>query len=97
MLRLVNDVLDLSKIDAGKPEDRDFDLHRLLENLEVNMRLQIQQKHGDKVKLDFEVSKDVPQNVYGDSTRCWQIVYNLISNACKFTEQGFIKLYWLVR
>jgi signal transduction histidine kinase len=52
------------------------------------MRLQIQQKHGDKVKLDFEVSKDVPQNVYGDST-VLQIVYNLISNACKFTEQGF--------
>jgi signal transduction histidine kinase len=94
MLRLVNDVLDLSKIDAGKLdlEGRDFDLHRLLENLEVNMRLQIEQKHGDKVKLDFEVSKDVPQNVYGDSTRVLQIVYNLISNSCKFTEQGFIKL-----
>jgi signal transduction histidine kinase len=42
--------------------------------------------------MDFEVSKDVPQNVYGDSTRVLQIVYNLISNACKFTEQGFIKL-----
>jgi CheY-like chemotaxis protein len=60
--------------------------------LEVNMRLQIQQKHGDKVKLDFEVSKDVPQNVIGDSTRVLQIVYNLISNASKFTEKGFIKL-----
>jgi signal transduction histidine kinase/CheY-like chemotaxis protein len=94
MLRLVNDVLDLSKIDAGKLEleDRDFDLHRLLESLEVNMTLQIEQKHGDKVKLDFEVSKDVPQNVYGDSTRVLQIVYNLISNSSKFTEQGFIKL-----
>jgi signal transduction histidine kinase/ActR/RegA family two-component response regulator len=94
MLRLVNDVLDLSKINAGKLqlEDRDFDLHRLLGNLEVNMRLQVQQNHGDKVKLDFEVSEDVPQNVYGDSTRVLQIVYNLISNACKFTEKGFIKL-----
>jgi CheY-like chemotaxis protein/two-component sensor histidine kinase len=40
----------------------------------------------------FEVSKDVPQNVYGDSTRVLQIVYNLISNSCKFTEQGSIKL-----
>jgi hypothetical protein len=48
MLRLVNDVPTPSKINAGKLqlEDRDFDLHRLLENLEVNMRLQIQQKHG---------------------------------------------------
>jgi signal transduction histidine kinase/CheY-like chemotaxis protein len=94
MLRLVNDVLDISKIDAGKLEleDREFDLHRLLENLEVNMRLQIEQKHEGKVKMVFEVSKDVPQNVYGDSTRVLQIVYNLISNSCKFTEQGSIKL-----
>jgi signal transduction histidine kinase/ActR/RegA family two-component response regulator len=94
MLRLVNDVLDISKIDAGKLEleDRDFDLHRLLESLEVNMRVQIKQKHGDKVKLDFEVSKDVPQNVYGDSTRVLQIIYNLISNSRKFTEHGSIKL-----
>jgi signal transduction histidine kinase/CheY-like chemotaxis protein len=94
MLRLVNDILDLSKINTGKLEleDKDFDLHRLLKNLELNMRIQIQQKHGDKVKLDFEVSKDVPQNIYGDSTRVLQIVYNLLSNSCKFTEQGRIKL-----
>jgi signal transduction histidine kinase/ActR/RegA family two-component response regulator len=94
MLRLVNDVLDISKINAGKLEfeDRDFDLHRLLASLKVNTQLQIQQKHGDKVKLDFEVSKDVPQNVFGDSTRMLQIVYNLISNSCKFTDQGFIAL-----
>jgi signal transduction histidine kinase/ActR/RegA family two-component response regulator len=94
MLRLVNDVLDISKINAGKLEleDRDFDLHRLLANLEASTQLQIQQKHGDKIKLDFEVSRDVPQNVYGDSTRVLQIVYNLISNSCKFTDQGFIKL-----
>jgi signal transduction histidine kinase len=73
MLRLVNDVLDLSKIDAEVTTRRsDFDLHRLLENLEVNMRLQIQQQHGDKVKMDFEIAKDVPQNVYGDSM-CYRL------------------------
>jgi signal transduction histidine kinase len=85
MLRLVNDVRPIQdRCRQLELEDRDFDLHRLLRTW--NMRLQIQQKHGDKVKLDFEVSKDVPQNVCGDSTACAQIVYNLISNACKFTR-----------
>jgi hypothetical protein len=69
MLRLVNDVRPIQdRCRQLELEDRDFDLHRLLRTW--NMRLQIQQKHGDKVKLDFEVSKDVPQNVYWRQHAC---------------------------
>jgi signal transduction histidine kinase len=74
MLRLVNDIFDLSKTKTQviTLQDLAVDLHRLLQNLEVN------KKHGDKV--DF--SKDVPRNIYGDSnTRVQKIVYNLLSLA----------------
>jgi len=94
MLRLVNDVLDLSKIDAGKLEleEKDFDLLRLLDNLRNTMKMQVAQKHGDKVALRFNISPNVPAIVHGDSVRLLQIVYNLISNSNKFTNEGEIGL-----
>jgi signal transduction histidine kinase len=83
MLRLCNDVLDISKIDAGKLqlEARDFDLHRMLSNLEHSVENQIAIKHGDRVKFHMMVTKDVPQRIRADEVRILQIVYNLLSNA----------------
>ena len=94
MLRLVNDVLDLSKIDAGKLEleEKDFDLLRLLDNLKNTMKMQVAQKHGEKVRLRFDVGPSVPAVVHGDSVRLLQIIYNLISNSNKFTNEGEIGL-----
>lgn len=94
MLRLVNDVLDLSKIDAGKLEleEKDFDLLRLLDNLKNTMKMQVSQKHGEKVSLRFDVAPCVPAVVHGDSVRLLQIIYNLISNSNKFTNEGEIGL-----
>jgi two-component system, sensor histidine kinase and response regulator len=94
MLRLCNDVLDISKIDAGKLqlEARDFDLHRMLSNLEHSVENQIAIKHGDRVKFHMMVTKDVPQRIRADEVRILQIVYNLLSNAIKFTASGEINL-----
>lgn len=94
MLRLVNDVLDLSKLDSGKLEleSREFDLHSMLKRLGDNMKRQVDRKHKGAVKLSFELAKDVPRVICGDSTRILQIVYNLLSNSIKFTSQGNIDL-----
>lgn len=94
MLRLVNDVLDLSKIDSGKLtfEERNFNFWRLLRNLETCIRRQIASRHGGAVYLDFQVDEDtVPRVLYGDSTRMLQIAYNLISNSVNFTSSGTIR------
>ena len=113
MLRLVNDVLDLSKIDAGKLEleERYFDFHRLLEKLDSNMRLQIahqrkqrqlqgaaRQYSNDGITLSPEttlisrIAPDVPRVIFADSIRILQIIYNLLSNASKYTSHGHIEL-----
>ena len=94
MLRLVNDVLDLSKLDTGKLELEvcPFNLRSLLQKLEATMRLQVEQEHGNEVQFDFCIDSNVPTVIYGDSTRFLQIVYNLISNANKFTATGTIQL-----
>ena len=94
MLRIVNDVLDLSKIDAGKLqlEDKVFDLHRMIGNLSHTIVSQVQTNHKDKVKFDISIGSDVPQMVSSDPVRLLQIVYNLISNSLKFTQEGHIDL-----
>ena len=94
MLRLVNDVLDLSKLDSGKLEleSRKFDLHRLLRRLGENMSRQVDRKHRGAIQMCFDMTHDVPRVIIGDSCRILQIVYNLLSNSCKFTSTGKIEL-----
>lgn len=89
LLSLLNDVLDMSKIEAGKVqlECLDFDLHETLATAAEPFR-PIAEAKG----VAFEV--DLPVNgIYrGDPTRLRQIIYNLLSNAVKFTTAGTIKL-----
>ena len=92
MLRLVNDVLDLSKIDAGKLqlETKVFDLHRMMSNLAHTVGTQVATKHQDNVKFKINIGTGVPRMVSSDPVRLLQIVYNLISNSLKFTHEGSI-------
>ncbi len=92
LISLVNDVLDLSKIDAGKVElERiEFDLHRHLSDVLSMVSERLASKQLD---CCLELSPDVPAMVYGDPTRLSQILLNLLSNAIKFTEKGQVTVH----
>ncbi|MCP4344317.1 MAG: response regulator [Desulfobacterales bacterium] len=88
LLGIINDILDLSKIEAGKItlEDTDFDLHRLLDSIISAYSVQAE-KRGLFLYL---ARADVPRYIRGDHVRLRQILVNLIGNAAKFTETGGI-------
>ena len=91
LLILLNDILDLSKIEAKrlKINRADFNLVEILDN--INNLIKIK---ADEKGLLFEIvyEKDDSINLYGDSLRLSQILMNLISNAVKFTNSGYIKV-----
>jgi signal transduction histidine kinase/ActR/RegA family two-component response regulator len=93
-----NDVLDISKLESGKLEleERDFGLREMLQNVANSTQTQMEQKHGG-VDFRFFMAQDVPETVRGDSVRILQIVYNLLSNATKFTERGYIEFTVSIR
>ncbi len=89
LLSLINDILDLSKIEAGK-QDLQYSVTSL-EHVMKEMSTIFEQKAADKgIKLVVEC--DVKNKIIFDETRLRQIFINLISNALKFTEKGFVKL-----
>lgn len=91
LLDLINDVLDFSRIEAGKfdLEREDIDLWETLDRVRRAMRGQAESKG-----LPFEliVAEDVPQFLYADAARLRQILINLSGNAIKFTESGRVRL-----
>ena len=87
LLALINQVLDLSKIEAGHMtlEVVDFDLFDLLDDLETMFAL----KAGEQnLQLEFEHSDDIPRYLRADAVKLRQVLINLIGNALKFTEVG---------
>jgi PAS domain S-box-containing protein len=87
LLRLLNDILDYSKIDAGKLE---LDRHPfVLEQLMEELAIVLDGNQGDKtVELIFDLDEHLPVRVLGDQLRLQQVLINLASNALKFTETG---------
>ncbi|MEY3869114.1 MAG: hypothetical protein RLZZ338_3005 [Cyanobacteriota bacterium] len=91
LLTLINNILDLSKIDAGKTtfNPKDFDLHRVLDDLEDMFDI-LARKAG--LELIFERSESIPCYICTDEIKLRQVLINLLSNAIKFTQNGFILL-----
>lgn len=89
LLQLINEVLDLSKIEAGRLElaEKPFDLYELLNEIMVQNQVLARNK-----SLVFELSIDerLPHTLLGDRGRIKQIIINLVSNAIKFTDKGLI-------
>jgi len=92
LLSLINDILDYSKIEAGKL-DLDFSDFRIREHLEEMNRFLSVKTSEKKVGLMLAVSEDVPDVVSGDLGRLRQIIMNLVGNAIKFTEKGKISIH----
>lgn len=91
LLNLINDVLDLSKIEAGRItfQPQNFDLYRLLETLEEMFRLRAVE---NGLTLRVECSSAVPQYVQTDQGKLRQVLQNLLGNAIKFTQAGHVVL-----
>jgi len=91
LLTLINDILDLSKIEAGKleiqPEAVLF--HRLLQEIEQIFSLKIQQKG---LQFILECETDLPEQLFLDEARLRQVLFNLLGNAVKFTDTGTVHL-----
>jgi signal transduction histidine kinase/ABC-type amino acid transport substrate-binding protein/ActR/RegA family two-component response regulator len=91
LLMLINDILDLSKIEAGKfeIEQRPVNIRNLVQDVAGMMRIRAQQR-GIALLLRF--AEDLPQTLSGDEHRLRQLLVNLVGNAVKFTEQGSVQV-----
>ncbi|AHW61229.1 histidine kinase [Draconibacterium orientale] len=91
LLSIINDILDLSKIEAGKTE---LNYHAVKLQSLLNEVAQIFKHKADEKQIEFiiEVQEAVPSAIIIDDVRLRQILINLVGNAIKFTESGFVKL-----
>lgn len=87
LLTLINNVLDFSKVEAGKMSlnEINFDLYQLLDDLEDMFGLKAESK---RLQLLFELEDDVPRYIRTDQLKLRQVLVNLLNNALKFTEEG---------
>lgn len=87
LLNIINDILDISKIEAGKItlEEIDFNLHESVDGVYQTLHLKAEEKN---IKLAYAIGNEVPKWLKGDPTRLMQVLINLTGNALKFTPEG---------
>lgn len=91
LLALLNDILDYSRIDAGKLELESVPFH-LTRTLDQVVRLLKPAAAGKNLEISLDVSPDVPETLLGDPTRLRQVMLNLVGNAIKFTPAGWVRI-----
>ncbi len=91
LLTIINDILDLSKIEAGmmRIENAPFNIRGLLFSVETLFREKMAEK---KLSLQVQIGQEIPDMLSGDAVRLSQILVNLVGNALKFTDRGHIQL-----
>ena len=92
LLEIINDILDLSKIESGKYEiiNAEYDFGSVIYDVVSLIKMRIGEKN---VELKYETAEDVPSVLFGDAIRIKQILINIMGNAVKFTNEGYIKLH----
>lgn len=91
LLSVINDILDISQIETGKMvlKTREFDLHALLNDCRILFQHQASARN---LHMEVCIPASVPRWLVGDDLKLRQILFNLLSNACKYTDTGFISL-----
>ena len=91
LLRIINDILDFSKIESGKLEltEDQYEPTSMLSDLGMIFLNRIGAKD---VELLFDIDSELPSRLYGDELRIRQVIINIVNNAIKFTEKGYVKL-----
>ena len=91
LLNIVNDILDFSKMESGKMElvEDEYEPMGMLDDLSMIFLTRI----GDKdMEILYDIDEKIPRKLYGDGLRIRQIIINIVNNAIKFTERGFVRL-----
>ncbi|MFM7054006.1 MAG: response regulator [Bacteroidota bacterium] len=91
LMSIINDILDISKIEAGKMtfEKIDFNIRQVIENVRNMLIFKAQERN---LELKLNVHPDIPNTLLGDPSKLAQILINLVGNSIKFTHEGFIEI-----
>jgi PAS domain S-box-containing protein len=91
LLDLINDILDLSKVESGKMEIEciEFSLYQTLHDITRVFHARAMEK---EIQLQFEIEGTIPEKIISDQVRIRQIMTNLVGNAIKFTDQGTVRI-----
>jgi len=91
LLNIINDILDLSKIESGKLElvPVDYDIPSLIND---TVQLNVAYIGSKRIEFKLDLDENLPSRLFGDELRIRQILNNLLSNSIKYSEEGFVKL-----
>ena len=91
LLRIINDILDLSKIEADKMEilNEEYEMSSLINDV---IQLNVFRMGSKEIKFNIDIDENVPEVMKGDELRIKQVMNNLLSNAFKYTEKGFVNM-----